>query len=173
MRTRYTYTILILFLTAGLLLTPAAVGTNAQNNLSASVHTLASDAFADSPVALQADADSLAIPSKGTDAHLTPLTGIVKIAAGGEHTCALTTEGGVKCWGKNGFGQLGDGTTTDNRGSPVNVTGLNSGVVSITAGDRHTCALTTAGGVKCWGWNRYGQLGDFATFIWKPSFAQA
>ncbi len=94
-----------------------------------------------------------------TMASLPPIQNIAAIAAGYLHTCALTTAGGVKCWGGNYFGQLGDGTRTDHS-TPVDVVGLASGVAAIAAGGSHTCALLTAGGAKCWGYNWYGQLGD-------------
>jgi alpha-tubulin suppressor-like RCC1 family protein len=86
-------------------------------------------------------------------------SGIAAVSAGGDHTCALTTSGGLKCWGWNKYGQLGDGTNTD-RDIPVDVVGLTGGVVEVTAGFRHTCALTSSGEIKCWGHNGSGELGD-------------
>jgi alpha-tubulin suppressor-like RCC1 family protein len=86
----------------------------------------------------------------------------VDIAAGANHTCVLTASGGVKCWGRNSYGQLGDGTTRDREMSAF-VSGLTSGATSVVARDNHTCAITVDGGVKCWGWNRDGQLGDGTT----------
>jgi alpha-tubulin suppressor-like RCC1 family protein len=89
-----------------------------------------------------------------------PLENIVHVAAGDRHTCALSSRGTVWCWGRNEFGQLGDGTRLDQT-SAIPVNGL-SGVTAIAAGAFHTCAVI-AGEVSCWGWNDYGQIGDGTT----------
>jgi hypothetical protein len=90
------------------------------------------------------------------------VTDVLAISAGFQHTCALLNTGAVKCWGHNSDGQLGDGTTF-NSSSPVAVSGLASGVLSVTAGRYHNCAVLTSGAVKCWGRNSNGQLGDRTT----------
>ncbi len=87
---------------------------------------------------------------------------VTAIAAGFYHTCALDVNGGVYCWGLNNLGQLGDGTIIQ-RDKAVGVMGLESGVTLIEAGAMHTCALLENGGVKCWGDNSEGQLGNGTT----------
>ncbi len=87
-------------------------------------------------------------PAQGVAAQGESVAGVTgkttQIAAGNRHTCVLTSAGGVKCWGDNQLGQLGDGTQTK-RTTPVNVVGLTSGVQAIAAAGEHTCALITAG----------------------------
>lgn len=88
---------------------------------------------------------------------------VTAIAAGYAHTCALLSDGTVRCWGFNGYGELGFATTqmcnnTPCSMSPQPVPGL-AGVTAIAAGDYSTCAIITGGAVKCWGDNQWGQVG--------------
>jgi alpha-tubulin suppressor-like RCC1 family protein len=76
--------------------------------------------------------------------------GVAAIDADGVHTCAVTTSGGVQCWGDNDYGQLGDETAIE-RHTPVAVSGLTSGVVTVALGKWYSCALTNDGGVRCLG----------------------
>ena len=64
------------------------------------------------------------------------------------------------CWGSNTWGQIGDGTSGNVRTGPVDVSGLTSGVGSVSPGNFSTCAALTAGGARCWGYNGDGELGD-------------
>ncbi len=73
----------------------------------------------------------------------------------------ILTDGTAWCWGYNGSGQLGDGSTT-NRLTPVQVSGL-SNVQAISAGAYHTCAVLSDGSTWCWGYNDSGRLGDGTT----------
>jgi alpha-tubulin suppressor-like RCC1 family protein len=91
-----------------------------------------------------------------------PLAGVVAIGAGGEHTCAIMSGGGMKCWGRNTEGQLGIDSLPllSISRTPLDVLGLNGSVTAISLGSQHTCALNTGGGLQCWGYNDPGQVGD-------------
>ncbi|HJX62554.1 MAG TPA: hypothetical protein VJ860_01220 [Polyangia bacterium] len=82
-------------------------------------------------------------------------------AHGGFHTCAVLSNGSVKCWGQGTVGQLGNGTI-GNSSTPVTVSGL-VGATAVAVGEQHTCAILSNGTVKCWGDNAYGELGDDTT----------
>ncbi len=85
----------------------------------------------------------------------------VAISSGGSHTCAILDDGSVSCWGDNWKGQLGDGTDTY-RNAPTQTSSLGTGrtAVAISSGRWHTCAILDDASISCWGYNRYGQLGD-------------
>ncbi len=89
------------------------------------------------------------------------LDGVVKIAAGDQHSLAIRSDGTVWAWGRNNYGRLGDGTTT-HRLTPVQVVGLTE-VVAIAAGFDHSLAVRQDGTVWAWGHNHKGQLGDGTT----------
>jgi alpha-tubulin suppressor-like RCC1 family protein len=101
----------------------------------------------------------------------TAFNDVVAVAAGGNHTVALRSNGTVWTWGNNSSGQLGDGTTTP-RSRPVQVCAFGqpapcslfmNGVTAIAAGNSHSVALRTDGTVWTWGSNIFGQLGDGTT----------
>ena len=84
-------------------------------------------------------------------------TTVSSLSVGYSHACAVISDGSLRCWGLNGGGQLGDGTTT-NRPTPVTVAGIAT-ATQVSAGYQHTCARLSDGTVMCWGQNNEGQLG--------------
>jgi len=85
--------------------------------------------------------------------------GVMKISVGDNFACAIQNSG-VKCWGINWINQLGSGMYFSQINSPTNVVGLGAGVVKITTGLLHSCAILSGGAVKCWGANFRGQCGN-------------
>ncbi|MDP1795611.1 MAG: hypothetical protein Q8K63_15850 [Acidimicrobiales bacterium] len=88
------------------------------------------------------------------------LEGVTVLSAGSNFSCAVQSNGLIKCWGNNSLGQLGDGTATGSQ-APVSVSGITTGVdVATDAYQWHACAVLSSGGVRCWGENDEGQLGN-------------
>ena len=92
---------------------------------------------------------------------------VKQVAAGDEHTCAVLDDDTLRCWGQNGFGELGLGHTrqigadAEEMGQflpPVDV-GNGRTVKQVAAGHRHTCAVLDDDTLRCWGSNGYGKLG--------------
>src|SRR5690606_22090795 len=89
-------------------------------------------------------------------------SGVAGVDTGDFHTCALTTGGGVQCFGWNSYGQLGhpgDEWNSPYYYTPDSVVGL-SGATKIVTADYHSCAIVAGGAVQCWGQGYYGQLGN-------------
>jgi alpha-tubulin suppressor-like RCC1 family protein len=97
-----------------------------------------------------------------TPTNLGPGSGIVAVACGEFHTIALLSNGTLRAFGRNTFGQLGTGTTTDHTTAVV-PSGLTASVVSISAGSQHTAVLLSDGTLRSCGLNLAGQLGRAAT----------
>ena len=96
-------------------------------------------------------------------ATVSGLNDAVQIAAGNQHSCAVRATGGVVCWGDRSDGRIGNGgSTASTSPTPVAVSTITD-AVSVDAGDRHTCAMTTNGAVWCWGQGTDGKLGNNGT----------
>lgn len=91
------------------------------------------------------------------------LADVTAIAAGLLHTCAVDASGDVACWGNADGYRLGIDTDDPTITAPARVPDLGGAAVAVAAGAEHTCALLADGTVRCWGGNRFGQLGDGTT----------
>jgi len=84
------------------------------------------------------------------------------VSAGSDFACGVTIDGAGYCWGSNGLGELGGGTSQSGSTTPVAVTGGLS-FTAVAAAYAHTCGVTGTEEASCWGWNPFGQLGDGTT----------
>ena len=84
----------------------------------------------------------------------------IDISAGGDHTCAVLDNGSVMCWGRDNYGQIGDGIQGGQRNSPTHTVGLPRPAVAVEVGMDFSCALLDNGSVMCWGRGAAGRLGN-------------
>ncbi|HUR93237.1 MAG TPA: hypothetical protein VMY76_01550 [Gemmatimonadales bacterium] len=104
--------------------------------------------------------------ASGTNAPVQVKTGGLvfrRVLAGGGHTCGLTADNKAWCWGRNDFGQVGDGAR-GNSLAPLPVAGGLT-FAQISAGTLHTCGVTTDNRAYCWGRNAAGGVGDGTQFV--------
>lgn len=116
------------------------------------------------------------------DTGASPRSGITSIAAGDNHTCAVSSDQSVRCWGQGSDGALGHGSNLadlafPNAQSPVLTAASTplTGAISVTTGGSHSCALLAGGSVTCWGMNSQGQLGNgtIVAGVPDPSYADS
>lgn len=129
-------------------------------------------AGADGAHSVKASGGSSGLTVAATFTLVPPLGGVTTMVSDGKlGYCALLSSGGVDCWGEGDNGELGDGTFSSSA-APVPVEGVGgngtlSGVASLSSAGDGYCALLSSGGVDCWGFGQYGQLGD-GTFYRPP-----
>mgnify|MGYP002783528530 CR=1 FL=1 len=107
--------------------------------------------------------DGNAVDDDGCQADCTETLGATQVVSGWYHTCALTTTGEVRCWGRNNYGQLGQGNTVqigdDELPKAIPAVDIGAKAVGLALGEWHTCALLEGGKVRCWGRSNVGQVG--------------
>ena len=114
---------------------------------------------------LTSDGQASCASGNGSAAALAGGLTFTQLTAGRSHACGLTSAGAAYCWGSDSNGQLGDSLANAQCSgtacwTPVAVKG---GLTfsQLSAGQYHTCGLTTGGQAYCWGANNFGQLGNF------------
>ncbi len=98
------------------------------------------------------------VPISGIPVQVASTLKFTSVSAGSYHNCAIATDQSLYCWGRNDYGQLGIGTTT-NAKSPTLVSGTRK-YLAVSAGAIHTCAIDTSNAAYCWGFNTYGRIGQ-------------
>ena len=149
-------------LVLGLVVAPAATASStadaAGGGVSAAAAAGANDTATSGAAAVD-PVDYINAQNTGTVIQVSASTG-----SAGAHTCAVTTGNTVYCWGNNEYGRLGNDSTTQSEVPVAVVNGtdgfVNGQVESVSAGEFHTCAVTTGNTVYCWGRNSSGQLGN-------------
>lgn len=95
--------------------------------------------------------------------HTADMGTVRSITTGGDHTCAVASNGKAWCWGNNTDGQLGVGNVPAQRkpAAVAETAGFpGGGITQLEASDFHTCAATSSGSVFCWGSNSFGRIGN-------------
>jgi len=128
----------------------AGATTGAQRPIQTTVETPASAPTQTTPPGIS--------PTQSPSGALT----FASVSPGGNHTCGVTTDGAAYCWGYDFFGQLGNGSATDDQLKPVAVSG-GLKFTMVNASDSHTCGVTTGGAAYCWGRGSEGRLGNGST----------
>ena len=138
----------------------AGLATDAQKSFCAVLTTGVVRCWGDNNAGQLGDGDTVSSSVAMTTIGIADAQGIV--SDGEDSFCAILTTAAVDCWGANGSGQLGDGSTAASS-VPVSVTGLTNALTLSSDGKGSYCAILTTAAVECWGANGSGQLGDGST----------